>query len=76
MARIEKGCELTGLSFELQPANQGRKSRSPSVDRRDCAKGYTEDNCRVILWGLNAALHNWGETEYRAIAEAYFKCFP
>lgn len=44
-------CSLTGIPFET------KGTRSPyavSLDRIDTKKGYTKDNCRFILFGLNA----------------------
>lgn len=51
-------CELTGIKFDL---TSRRSPFSPSLDRRTPAKGYTTENVRVICWGLNVALHTWGE---------------
>jgi hypothetical protein len=51
-------CELTGLPFKTSLGKVG--PYSPTVDRIDSSKGYTEDNCRVILWALNAGFGNWG----------------
>jgi hypothetical protein len=43
-------CELTGVVFDY-----GKRSlRRPSPDRIDNTLGYTEDNTRLICWGLNA----------------------
>lgn len=72
-ARIKKGyCELTKLPFVL--ANVKGKSATnpytPSVDRIDCSKGYTQDNCRVVCWAVNAALMDWGETTLLTVAHS------
>lgn len=42
-------CEWSGIEFNLE-----NMDLLPSVDRLDPTKGYTEDNCRVILHCLNA----------------------
>lgn len=63
-------CELTGLPFVSAQAGT-RSARAASVDRRDNSKGYTPENCRLILWGLNAAFGTWGESEAVAIMRAY-----
>lgn len=52
MERLERGvCELSGVPFvyeKLHPA-------LPSIDRINAEQpGHMKDNCRVILWGLNA----------------------
>lgn len=59
-------CEMTGLPFDLNGGPYG-----PSIDRIDSKKGYTEDNCRVIVWWLNRALYVWGDEVFRAVASAY-----
>ena|ERR1700677_1523498 len=56
---LESGCQLTGLSFDL---NRGKaKTNSPSIDRIDSNKGYTSDNIRIIHWILNCLFGTWGE---------------
>lgn len=51
-------CELTGLPFSLEPPRERGKHNplAPSIDRINCSKGYTKDNCRVVLWAVNRAL--------------------
>ena len=66
---LQHGCQLTGLPFDFSTGP--RNHRSPSVDRIDNSKGYTEDNCRVILWGLNAAFGTWGQEAFREITLAW-----
>ena len=72
--RLDVGvCELSGLPFTF-PIGQGRQMRSPhipSIDRIDASQGYTEDNCRMILWGLNAAFAAWGAETFAPIAQAW-----
>lgn len=76
LKRLERGtCELSGLPFVI-PLGQGKRVRSPylpSVDRIDVSQGYTESNCRMILWGLNAAFAAWGEESFAPIAQAWLK---
>jgi len=59
-------CELTGLEFDM---TCGKSAYSPSVDRINNDKGYTEDNCRLILWALNAAFGTWGSEVFENIWE-------
>jgi hypothetical protein len=69
--RIDAGrCELSGIAFDLSP---GRKPTSPSLDRRDPAKGYTPENVRVICHALNAALGDWGEAGLAPILAAWMQ---
>lgn len=70
-ARLDAGvCEVTGLPFSARGV---QAPTMPSIDRIDSTKGYTEDNCRVICWALNAAFNQWGETAVRPIFEAYLR---
>jgi hypothetical protein len=46
----------------------------PSIDRIDSSKGYTPDNCRVVLWIINQAKNDISEDDFQAalrqVAEA------
>lgn len=55
-------CQLTGIPFD-----SSRKAYLPSIDRVRPAEGYTPENCRMILWGLNAAIGSWGFAEAREL---------
>lgn len=66
-ARLDR-CALTGLPFNMSTG--GRGPYSPSVDRINSNGGYVEDNCRVILWAVNAALGTWGLEAFESIAHA------
>lgn len=61
--RISAGvCELTGLPFNLSPA-EGSNSNifAPSLDRKDSNNpDYSPENCRVVLHGVNVALNEFG----------------
>ena len=65
--QIWKGCELTGMPFDLSP---GRKWNSPSIDQIQPKKGYTKENTRVILYGLNCALGEWGVDVLKMVVAA------
>lgn len=56
-------CELTGIPFDLSRDGLALKFRSPfapSIDRKDNAKGYTENNCRMVCVVANYAMNEWG----------------
>ena len=72
LSRLKAGtCELSGLPFDLTTG--GRAPYTPSIDRIDNSKGYTVENCRVILWALNAAFSTWGECVFREISLAWLR---
>ena len=68
LERLRGNCELTGIEFNFEEA---RGPKAPSVDRIDSTKGYTKDNCRVILWSLNCAFSTWGAEDFSEIALAW-----
>jgi hypothetical protein len=65
-------CALTGIRFA--PVNVARafdrQPWSPSIDRINCAQGYTYDNIRIVCQAVNTALNSWGESVLERIAEA------
>jgi len=46
-------CAVTGIPFKLKPKNSTLNSYLPSIDRIDSNKGYTEDNCQLVIIGYN-----------------------
>lgn len=52
MKRLDRGvCELKGIPFVYEK----RHPFLPSIDRIDASQpGHMKDNCRIVLWGLNA----------------------
>lgn len=59
---IEAGrCPMTGIEFDLTKNHQNISGRSkstysPSIDRIDSFKGYTNENVRVVIWQYNMAI--------------------
>jgi len=65
-------CELTDLPFSKQLSQKrGRNPMTPSLDRINPKLGYVKSNVRLICFGLNAALGDWGESIYVKLATAY-----
>ena len=60
-------CELTGIEFDLTSKGRGGNPLSPSIDRIDPKSGYTKDNCRVILWCINAFKQTLRDDELKPI---------
>lgn len=55
--RLDAGvCEVTGLRFDRELVNGKRiNMRCPTIDRKDNSKGYTSDNCQLVVWQYNCA---------------------
>lgn len=63
---IQSGlCAVTGLPMNYE--SQSRKKANPfkcSVDRIDSAKGYVEDNIRLVCWAVNQMKSDRTEEEF------------
>jgi hypothetical protein len=73
LANRAKGrCEVTGISFEVVDISRkwDRQPWTASIDRIDCAKGYTLSNCRLVCAAVNVALNSWGESVLNRIVDA------
>ena len=69
-------CLLTGIKFELNKERSELKHClyypfSPSIDRIDSKIGYTKDNTRLVLTGINLAINQWGIETFDYIAKQY-----
>ncbi len=60
-------CSLSKIPFIL---NKKRSLYSPTIDKINPALGYTPDNCRFILFGVNALKYNGNDDDVYKIAEA------
>lgn len=78
----EGRCAVSGLKFDPHPSRDGRANPfRPSIDRIDCAKGYTPDNVRLVLVAVNCGRADFPDETYiqicRAVARTYQKrCKP
>jgi hypothetical protein len=66
-------CVLTGIKFDYSIKTQGRCNPfAPSIDRVDCSEGYTESNCRVVVWIYNVMRQDFTDEEIQAFAASMF----
>lgn len=70
---LSKGCALTGLPFVRLKGGKGPNRFSPSIDRINNKIGYTKDNCRMILFALNALKHDGTDEEMYDLARLLIK---
>ena len=63
-------CQVTGIAFSMSAK---REWNTPSLDQISAGGGYTTENTRLILFGLNAAFGNWGEQKMIEMAAAILK---
>ena len=55
-------CAITGLKFFEHYSGPALLSPyTPSIDRIEATKGYTKDNVRIVTFGANTMLHDWGD---------------
>lgn len=63
-------CEMTGIEFDLGKEDGERFNPwGPSIDRKDSSKGYTKDNCRMVVWIYNMAKAGWSDDVVMKFAE-------
>lgn len=75
VAQLEKGCALSGLPFDFNTGGI-MSPYSPSLDRIDQSKGYTEDNTQVILQGINGLKLTGTNEDVITIAKAICQYIP
>lgn len=64
-------CEATGIPFQrTEERRKGAYFYTPSIDRIQNDQGYTEENCRVVIWGYNAAKGAAADADVMAMALA------
>ena len=67
-SKLEKGtCEITEISFDLFYRNS---PWVPSIDRIDSTLGYSEENCRMVVWAVNLAKGKWDDSVLLTISRA------
>lgn len=67
-------CEVTGIAFQYdKPDGTQLFPWAPSIDRIDSAKGYSQDNCRMVVWIYNMAKARWSDDDVMRMARALAK---
>src|SRR5216684_3279553 len=61
-------CALSGLPFSF--GSQDHHPFSPSIDRIESSKGYTQDNCRFVLFAVNSFKGTGTDEQMLEIANA------
>lgn len=56
------------LGFRLQAGDSTPRGLSPSIDRMDPERGYTQDNCNIISMRANAIKSDGTPDEVMAVA--------
>lgn len=69
-------CALSGIPFDTIQGKLGLRTFSPSLDRIRPKDGYTVDNCRFILWAVNAFKGTGTDEEVIRIAKAIYEMNP
>lgn len=71
VARANGRCELTKIPFSTTNDTSSRRAPfAPSIDRIDCSKPYTKENCRLVCVCVNAALSDWGDAIFFTMVKA------
>ena len=70
--RCDGRCAMTGLPFLETQVGTGaaKKAYAPSLDRIDCEKPYSRDNCRLVQARVNFALNRFGDEVFLEMAQA------
>lgn len=67
----KKNCEVSNLPFNHDKGVW----YTQSIDRTDNNHGYTKDNCKVILWGMNVGKGSNSYEDLYNVSRAFIKQF-
>lgn len=70
--KLLKGiCERTGIKFDYSSPKNGQATNplSPSIDRIDGYRPYSESNCQMVVWAYNRAKGEGTDEELLLLAE-------
>lgn len=63
-------CEISGIPFALMLTPEDMRMFAASIDRIDPKKGYVQDNCRFILFAINAMKQDGTDQDIYSIASS------
>lgn len=70
-AKLNSVCERTGLKFDF--SFTPRCPFTPSIDRVDNAKGYTRDNCQMVVYIYNLSKNEFTDEDLYKMCVAFIK---
>ena len=74
--QLDKGCcAATGIKFKLYPKSSVLNPFLPSIDRIDSSRGYTKDNCQVVIVGFNTLKSDNTNEEILQFCKGYIKYY-
>lgn len=65
-------CAITAIPFLFAPKGASfNDPYRPSIDRIDARGGYSEANCRIVIYAVNVMFFDWGEDIFRHVVNCY-----
>jgi hypothetical protein len=59
----ERKCEVTGIELDFNRVKGYRNCYTPTLDRRNPTKGYTQENTQVVIYIYNLAKHTFSHDD-------------
>ncbi len=69
-------CEMSDIPFRIGARGNGPKFFSASIDQITPKGGYTQNNCRFVLWAVNAFKYDGTDANVFAVARAITERAP
>lgn len=69
-------CAVSGVPFDLLYRPNKRRPFAPSIDRIECPRPYSLENCRLVCVAVNLAMNEWGATTLERIAMSMSQFMP
>lgn len=75
-ARWTGACEVSGIPFRIGERGAGPKFFAASLDQIIPKGGYTQKNCRFVLWAVNAFKYDGSDADIFRVAQAITQRLP